>query len=71
MAETLMPSDSETLRKNALRVVPEAYHDFLDVFSKHESDKLPPRRPCDHKIELTKGLTQKSSSDTPDSERCP
>jgi hypothetical protein len=31
------------------------YQDFADVFSKAASDALPPRRPYDHKIQLTDG----------------
>jgi hypothetical protein len=34
----------------------EEYHEFLDVFSKQEADKLPPHRPYDHKIHLKEGL---------------
>ncbi len=33
-------------------VVPQEYHDFLDVFSKKDSDTLPPHRKYDHKIHL-------------------
>ena len=33
-------------------VVPQEYHDFLDVFSKKNSDTLPPHRKYDHKIHL-------------------
>ena len=36
-------------------VVPEAYHEFKDVFDKETFDKLPPRRPWDHAIELLPG----------------
>ncbi|KAI0991102.1 hypothetical protein K3495_g17085, partial [Podosphaera aphanis] len=32
--------------------IPPEYADFADVFSKAESDKLPPHRAYDHKIEL-------------------
>jgi len=39
-----------------LEQVPTCYHDYLDVFSKAESDTLPPFRPkVDHKIELLPG----------------
>lgn len=31
------------------------YHDFLDVFSKADSDVLLPHRPYDHKIPLMEG----------------
>jgi hypothetical protein len=30
--------------------LPKEYHEFLDVFSKKEADKLPPHRPYNHKI---------------------
>jgi hypothetical protein len=43
-------------QKDDLRVqesLPEAYQDLADVFSKAASDALPPRRPYDHKIQLT------------------
>ncbi len=33
-------------------VIPQEYHDFLDVFSKKDSDTLPPHRKYDHKIYL-------------------
>jgi hypothetical protein len=35
--------------------VPPEYHDLLDVFSRKDSDKLPPRRSYDHKIKLEEG----------------
>ncbi len=34
------------------RLLPEQYHDYADVFSKEASNKLPPHRPYDHKIQL-------------------
>ena len=40
---------AETNPKN---VLPQEYHDFLDVFSKKDSDTLPPHRKYDHKIQL-------------------
>jgi hypothetical protein len=36
--------------------LPKEYHEFLDVFSKKEADKLPPHRPYDHKIQLKEGV---------------
>ena len=33
-------------------VAPQEYHDFLDIFSKKNSDTLPPRQKYDHKIYL-------------------
>ena len=35
-----------------LSKVPPEYHEYLDVFSKSKSAHLPPRRPCNHNIEL-------------------
>jgi hypothetical protein len=37
-------------------VVPETYHDYKDVFTKKEFNKLPEQRPWDHAIELTPGF---------------
>ena len=37
-------------------VVPPQYHDYEDIFTKKDFDKLPERRPWDHAIELTPGF---------------
>ncbi|MBW0476430.1 hypothetical protein O181_016145 [Austropuccinia psidii MF-1] len=42
------PEEIETV----LKVVPPAYHQYLDVFSKVKAEKLPPHRTWDHHIEL-------------------
>ncbi|MBW0535881.1 hypothetical protein O181_075596 [Austropuccinia psidii MF-1] len=42
------PEEIETV----LKVVPPAYHQYLDVFSKVKAEKLPPHRALDHHIEL-------------------
>ncbi|MBW0470413.1 hypothetical protein O181_010128 [Austropuccinia psidii MF-1] len=42
------PEEIETV----LKVVLPAYHQYLDVFSKVKSEKLPPHHACDHRIEL-------------------
>ncbi len=39
---------------NSRSVVPEEYHDLLNVFSKKDSDTLPPYQKYDHKIILEK-----------------
>ena len=36
-------------------LLPECYHDFLDVATKEASDALPPHRDHDHKIQLEEG----------------
>jgi hypothetical protein len=43
--------------KKELAHVPEAYRDFIDIFSKTVSDRLPPHRSYDHKIVLEKENT--------------
>jgi hypothetical protein len=40
--------------KKELAHVSEAYRDFIDIFSKTASDRLPPHRSYDHKIVLEK-----------------
>ncbi|MBW0527980.1 hypothetical protein O181_067695 [Austropuccinia psidii MF-1] len=42
------PEEIETV----LKVVPPAYHQYLDVFCKVKAEKLPPHHACDHHIEL-------------------
>ncbi|MBW0551171.1 hypothetical protein O181_090886 [Austropuccinia psidii MF-1] len=42
------PEEIETV----LKVVPPAYHQYLDVFSKVKAEKLSPHHACDHHIEL-------------------
>ncbi|MBW0540462.1 hypothetical protein O181_080177 [Austropuccinia psidii MF-1] len=46
------PEEIETV----MNVVPSAYHQYLDVFSKVKAEKLPPHRACDHCIELEGSL---------------
>ncbi|MBW0503474.1 hypothetical protein O181_043189 [Austropuccinia psidii MF-1] len=38
--------------ETVLKVVPPAYHQYLDVFSKVKAEKLPPHCTCDHHIKL-------------------
>ena len=40
-----------------LSQIPPEYHEFAEVFSKKESDKLPEHRPYDHRIQLEEGAT--------------
>ncbi|MBW0562207.1 hypothetical protein O181_101922 [Austropuccinia psidii MF-1] len=42
------PEEIETV----LKIVPAAYHQYLDVFSKVKEEKLTPHRTCDNHIEL-------------------
>ena len=45
------PKQTQTFEE----VIPEAYHEFKDMFNKETFDELPPRRPWDHTIELLTG----------------
>jgi hypothetical protein len=47
----------EATREQILAKLPFNYADFMDVFSKSQSDELPPHRPSDHKIELLPDAT--------------
>ncbi|MBW0547447.1 hypothetical protein O181_087162 [Austropuccinia psidii MF-1] len=44
--------------KTVLKIVPPAYNQYLDVFSKVKEEKLPPHRSCDHHIKLEGLLPQ-------------
>jgi hypothetical protein len=37
-------------------IVPHEYHKYLNIFEKVNADKLPPHRPCNHKIPLEDGF---------------
>jgi len=55
LIEKELADEADDLRVR--ETLPEAYQDLADVFSKAASDTLPPRRPYDHKIQLTDGNT--------------
>ncbi|MBW0504215.1 hypothetical protein O181_043930 [Austropuccinia psidii MF-1] len=38
--------------ETVLKVVPPAYYQYLNVFSKVKEEKLPPHHACDHHIKL-------------------
>ncbi|MBW0461121.1 hypothetical protein O181_000836 [Austropuccinia psidii MF-1] len=38
--------------ETVMKVVPPAYHQYLDVFYKVKAEKLPPHHACDHHIKL-------------------
>lgn len=57
IAESLIDEDENT-REEIISRLPSEYTDFVDVFSKSESDTLPPhRKGCDHKVELLPDAT--------------
>ena len=54
MAETLPQPE---VNDPDLSTIPSEYHEFADVFSKKEADKLPEHHPYDHTIPLQNGAT--------------
>ncbi|MBW0591346.1 hypothetical protein O181_131061 [Austropuccinia psidii MF-1] len=48
----LPPLSFHSSLEEHLKVIPPAYHQYLDVFSKVKAEKLPPHSACDHHIEL-------------------
>ncbi|KAF7762626.1 hypothetical protein Agabi119p4_9219 [Agaricus bisporus var. burnettii] len=45
-------AEKKKTESDPAKAVPKRFHKFLKVFNKVESEKLPPRRPWDHKIEV-------------------
>jgi len=41
-------------------LVPEEYHEYLDIFSEEKAHRFPEARPWDHKIEMKEGFEPKS-----------
>ncbi|MBW0521473.1 hypothetical protein O181_061188 [Austropuccinia psidii MF-1] len=55
--EELWDEEEETEEvETVIKVVPSAYHQYLDVFSKVKAEKIPPHCACDHHIELEGSL---------------
>ena len=53
MKDILYQAEKEAKAKtNPKSVVPQKYHDFLDVFSKKNSNTFPPHQKYDYKIHL-------------------
>jgi Reverse transcriptase (RNA-dependent DNA polymerase)/RNase H-like domain found in reverse transcriptase/Integrase zinc binding domain/Chromo (CHRromatin Organisation MOdifier) domain/Integrase core domain len=60
IAELASTTIEESSSDPDLSQIPPEYHEFAEVFSKKESDKLPQHRPYDHRIELEEGATPPS-----------
>jgi hypothetical protein len=54
LRQSLVPDNAVKQRQKFEDSIPSKYHSYWDVFSKAEFDHLPPNRPWDHAIELTK-----------------
>ncbi|HYP42903.1 MAG TPA: hypothetical protein VEQ18_02670, partial [Candidatus Nitrosocosmicus sp.] len=48
------PSDIEEINQ-IKEMVPVDYHDFIQLFTKEDADKIPPHRYIDHAIDLVDG----------------
>jgi hypothetical protein len=60
LAKSSIPSDvldDDDPLESLPEHIPDVYADFADVFSGKNADKLPPRRPYDHAIDLDPGTT--------------
>jgi hypothetical protein len=55
--ENAFRSKDEVMREQILAKLPPNYADFVNVFSKSQSDELPPHQPLNHKIELLPNAT--------------
>ena len=55
LSDLMLSAKSASVEKPNLSQIPEEYHDYADVFSKSEADKLAPHRPYDLKITLEEG----------------
>ena len=51
------PADLQTI----LPTIPSEYHEFASLFSTILADKLPPRRSCDHHIDLIGPVPKKGT----------
>ncbi|KAJ8105804.1 hypothetical protein ONZ43_g7278 [Nemania bipapillata] len=63
--EQFPSEEEEELKKRAWDTVPEEYRSLLRTFSKVDSDKLPPNRPIDHRIDFLPGKSEKDLPDNP------
>jgi hypothetical protein len=55
--ENVLRLKNEATREQILAKLPPNYADFVNVFSKSQSDELPPYQPLNHKIELLPDAT--------------
>src|SRR6202522_55532 len=58
--ELAIEENSKKAEKTDEELVPEEYHDYLDIFSKEKAHRFPEPRSWDHKIEMKEGFEPKS-----------
>jgi hypothetical protein len=57
--ELAIKENSKKTEKTDKELVPEEYHEYLDIFNKEKAHQFPKSRPWDHKIEIKKGFKPK------------
>ncbi|EIW73476.1 hypothetical protein TREMEDRAFT_59648 [Tremella mesenterica DSM 1558] len=55
----LEKGEDEMSEEELRQVIPTQWHQYLELFKVERARKLPPRRECDHEIELTPGAELK------------
>jgi hypothetical protein len=57
--ELTIEENSKKVKKTDKELVPEEYHEYLDIFSKEKAHRFPESRPWDYKIEMKEGFEPK------------
>ena len=58
--ELAIEENSKKVEKTDEELVPEEYHEYLDIFNEERAHRFPESRPWDHKIEMKEGFEPKS-----------
>ncbi|EIW73330.1 hypothetical protein TREMEDRAFT_26044, partial [Tremella mesenterica DSM 1558] len=56
---TLEKGEDETSEEELRQIIPTQWHQYLELFKVERARRLPPRRECDHEIELVAGAELK------------
>jgi hypothetical protein len=54
--ELAIEENSKKVKKMDKGLVPEEYHEYLDIFNKENAHQFPESRPWDHKIKMKEGF---------------
>ena len=57
--ELAIKENEKKVEKTAKEIVPEEYHEYLDVFDEVKANRFPDSRPWDHKIEMKEDFEPK------------
>ena len=58
--ELAIKENKKKTEKTDKELVPEEYHEYLDVFNEEKAAQFPESKPWDHKIEMKEGFEPKS-----------